>query len=109
MAWVTIWTFDVRPEHEPAFVRTYGADGAWARLFRESPGYLGTSLLRDDRVPGRFATLDRWRSRADFDRFKAEHAEAYAALDRACEAWTTQEQALGGFELVSGQVAPPGS
>ena len=42
-----LWEFHVKLESISAFERTYGPTGAWAQLFRQSPDYLGTDLIRD--------------------------------------------------------------
>jgi heme-degrading monooxygenase HmoA len=100
MSFVYIWQYRVRPEAVSAFEAAYGPDGNWVRLFREHEGYLGTELLRDAADPTSYRTLDRWRSREDRDRFRAEAAAEFEAIDRACEALTVEERHLGDFETV---------
>ncbi len=58
------WEFEVDPDFETEFVRHYGPAVTWAQLFRQSPDYIETLLLKDNQVPGRYLTLDRWRSEA---------------------------------------------
>src|SRR5262249_62168237 len=76
-----------------------GPAGAWARLFARAAGYLGTELLRDAAAPGRYLTIDRWASAADFERFEHEHRADYEALDARCIEWTEEETALGAFTV----------
>ena len=95
-AHVLVWEFRPAAGRESEFERAYGPDGDWARLFRRDPAYLGTDLLRGP--DGRYLTLDRWRSRAAFEGFRATHAGDYAALDRKMEALTSQEAAIGSFD-----------
>jgi heme-degrading monooxygenase HmoA len=97
--YIVIWEYSVPPEHATAFLAAYGPAGTWAKLFRASPAYRGTELYRDREIADRYVTIDFWMSPADFDRFRQEHAEAYAALDRACESLTVNERRLGGFGL----------
>jgi heme-degrading monooxygenase HmoA len=92
-----LWEFRVAPEARAEFERHYGADGSWSQLFRRAEGYLGTHLLQDRADPGRFLTLDRWRSDADHRAFRTAFAQEYAALDRLCEALTLSETALGEY------------
>ena len=54
-------------------------------------------MLREDN--GRYATIDRWESAADFRLFKEGFAEAYAVLDARCEALTEEETFIGEFEI----------
>jgi heme-degrading monooxygenase HmoA len=93
-----VWEFQVKSEAVPAFESIYGPAGDWAQLFRQSPGYLGTELIRDFERPGRYLTLDHWTSREALRRLKQDlHAE-YAALDQQCESLTEREVFLGHFE-----------
>ena len=92
-----IWTFKVHPEHVEAFRRHYGEDGAWAQLFRRARGYLGTQLLEDHADPLRFMTIDTWRSVEDYEAFRLSYASDYAALDRVCEGFTSEETLIGNF------------
>ena len=92
---VLVWEFRVAPGRREEFERRYGPAGDWARLFARGHGYLGTQLLRDADDPDRYLTLDRWRSAAEWQAFRAMHAADYAALDAACEALTSAERSLG--------------
>lgn len=91
-----IWAYRAAPGAEPAFLAAHGAGGAWVALFRQADGYLGTALLRAE--DGRWLTIDRWRSRADWAAFLAAHRAEYEAIDRACEALTAAEWDLGDWE-----------
>jgi hypothetical protein len=89
---VAIWRFTT--QDPAAFEQTYGPQGLWAKLFAQSEDYGGTDLLRDGEV---YLTLDWWRSREAYDRFKSAHAAEYAALDAQCEALTVSEEKIGEF------------
>jgi hypothetical protein len=91
-----LWSFKIRPEALGPFERAYGPEGDWAALFRRSPFYLGTELLSGG--DGAFLTIDRWRSKADFDAFMAANRADYDALDKATEGWTLEERRLGLWE-----------
>ena len=92
---VLVWRYRVPRETEAAFLESYAADGAWARLFRRADGYLGTELLRGDAEPDGtsvdFVTLDRWESRQRHADFLARFGAAYRRLDEACEGLTEAE------------------
>jgi heme-degrading monooxygenase HmoA len=96
--YIIIWEFRVPTEQAPAFEWMYGPEGDWVHLFRQDAGYLGTELLRDARDVHRYLALDRWRSRGEYERFRARWHEAYAALDQRCEPLTEHEALLGHFE-----------
>lgn len=95
---VRIWRYRVDAAKRAEFERRYSSDGDWAQLFRLAEGYLGTQLLRDPLEAGVYVTLDRWRSAADFQAFLARFGAQYAALDRACDALTSEEIDLGEYE-----------
>jgi heme-degrading monooxygenase HmoA len=92
------WEYEVRPEQVGAFEKLYGADGEWARLFRQVDGYVETRLFRDADRPTRWLTVDRWRSRASYEAFIQSAGPAYAALDRRGDALTVRERRLGAFD-----------
>jgi heme-degrading monooxygenase HmoA len=98
LVFVIIWSFQPRPERVSEFEIAYGPEGVWARLFRKSPHYLGTELLRTVDGSGRYLTIDRWQSRAAYETFCAEHGDEYQAVDRACESITLTEEQLGEFD-----------
>jgi heme-degrading monooxygenase HmoA len=85
------WRFLPAPGAEQEFVRVYGPDGEWARLFRQGTGYLGTELRHPDADSAEYVTIDRWESEVAWEAFRRWHAEAYEALDRRCEGLTVQE------------------
>ena len=58
-----LWEYEVRSENRREFEEAYGGGGPWVALFATSPGYLGTELLRDPTVPGRYLTIDSWSTR----------------------------------------------
>src|SRR5260370_5911237 len=79
--YIVVWEFQVKAGSEAEFVTAYGPDGEWARLFRRSPEFLGVELLGSVGNPGRFFTLDHWRSAAAMGMFMFANATAYDVLD----------------------------
>jgi len=92
-----LWQFDIAEEKTAAFEAAYGSSGSWATLFGRSPDHLGTELLKDAYVPGRYLTIDRWRNEEAFRAFRAEHDSDYEELDRACDSLTAAETRIGAF------------
>jgi heme-degrading monooxygenase HmoA len=93
---VVIWEYEVRPGSEPAFEALYGNDGAWVALFRQSPAFIGTELLRDEQT-GWYVTIDRWTSAADYAAFLDANAVHYAQIDAQGGALTVAERRLGRY------------
>ena len=95
-----IWEFRVKPQHVAEFEVDYSSLGPWAALFRGSPAYHGTNLLRDREDPLRFLTIDIWNDSAAYESFRAEHADQYRELDKGFEKLTDSERFLGIFEVL---------
>ncbi|HEV2214700.1 MAG TPA: antibiotic biosynthesis monooxygenase [Terracidiphilus sp.] len=96
---VVVWQFEVAEENTAAFEAAYGPDGSWATLFRTSPEYRGTELLRDAYVPGAYLTIDRWTSEEAFRAFRRDHDADYESLDRSCDALTARETRVGAYTV----------
>ncbi len=94
---VVVWQFEIAEEKIADFEAAYGPDGAWAQLFRSSPHYLGTELLRDAYVSGVYLTIDRWASEEAFRAFRKDHDSDYEKLDRSCDALTSRETRIGAY------------
>jgi heme-degrading monooxygenase HmoA len=94
---VVIWKFEIAEDKLAGFEAAYGPKGAWAKLFRASPNYLGTELLRDAYVPLSYVTIDRWKSEEAFRAFRKDHDSDYEKLDRECDALTSRETRVGAY------------
>ena len=93
-----LWRFETREDQADAFAAVYGPAGAWVVFFGEAEGYLGTELFRRAENPPCFLTLDRWDSRAAYERFHRERAVDYTSLDAECEGLTLREEFLAAWE-----------
>lgn len=98
-----VWEFRVAADLAAEFERHYGPAGTWAQLFGHSPDYIETLLLKDAATPGRYLTVDRWRSAEGFRSFRSRFAAQYEQLDATCETLTLDERSLGAFSE-----SPPG-
>jgi len=92
-----VWEFQVREESVPAFQQAYGPAGDWADLFRQYPGYEGTTLLQDNIVKTRFLTIDHWKDIAHFNQMRQSSVREYSRLDDRCSELTMSERELGVF------------
>jgi heme-degrading monooxygenase HmoA len=98
---VTLWEFEVKPGCEEGFVRVYGPDGDWAKLFRSDSNYQETRLLRDATREAIYLTLDFWKSQQAYKRFMETHAAEYKKLDAAGEKLMLGERKIGWYEMVA--------
>lgn len=102
-----VWEFVVKEEARGRFELAYGPGGAWGKLFGQSPGFRGITLLRDTQNPRRYLTFDFWDSTAHREQALAEHAEEYARLDTAFADWTESEAELGVFVMLAEATVRP--
>jgi len=93
-----VFSYEARVPEE--FERVYGPNGEWAEFFRPGKGYIGTELLRDVEVPGRYLVIDRWESAETYNTFVAEHRDEYMRrVDDTAHDYE-QELRFGTFENV---------
>ena len=95
--YVIVWEFVVRPERVRDFVAAYKSDSAWAQLFSQAEGYLGTELLSASEEAARFLTIDHWKAAEDFTRFQERFGTEYRRLDTQLKGLTISERQLGTF------------
>ena len=70
-----VFSYDVTDRE--AFEQTYGPEGDWAQFFRSGEGYIGTELLHDIEIPGRYLVIDRWDSTEAYNAFVEANREEY--------------------------------
>ena len=93
-----VFSYDVR---EPAeFERVYGPNGDWSQFFAGARGYIGTELLRDVEMPGRYLVVDRWESAEAYNAFAAAHRDEYMRRVDDTRYHYEQELRFGTFETV---------
>ena len=95
--YVIVWEFRLRQARQAEFVQKYGPEGAWARFFHRSAGYIRTELVKDVAVDFRYLTLDYWQSEEEFKRFREQNLAEYERLDKEFEGLTESETRLGAF------------
>lgn len=95
-----VWEFQVKPGREEEFELFYNGEGLWAMLFRKSPDYFGTKLMRDVNTSGRYITVDKWETPDAFAEFKKTMEFEYNAIDGKCEELTDSERLAGVFEEI---------
>jgi heme-degrading monooxygenase HmoA len=97
---VIVWEFMVKRDRIEDFEAIYREDGAWTELFRESPGFVSTTLMKDTRDSRRFVVADRWTSEELYEEFKRSHEKQYQALDERCRRLTERETEIGRFDFL---------
>jgi hypothetical protein len=92
---VILWRYRVDTSRAEDFERTYGDAGPWAGLFRTSPEYRGSTLLRGAEPAGSYLLIDTWRDRSSYEDFLAAHRAEYDRLSAACAPLYLEEERLG--------------
>jgi heme-degrading monooxygenase HmoA len=98
--YVIIWEYQVKADRNTEFEKIYGENGAWAKLFKNGSGYLGTELLRHSSQLLYYITIDRWASVVYYEAFLSNWRKEYEKLDAQCEGLTEQESLLGKWETI---------
>ena len=93
-----LFQYDVRDDAE--FERVYGPEGEWAAFFRHAAGYVGTELLKDVEIPGRYLVVDRWDSREAYNAFVGANRDEYIRRVDETAFHYERELRLGTFENV---------
>ena len=93
-----VFSYEVRDR--AAFEEAYGANGEWAQFFAGAPGYIGTELLLDMEIPGRYLVIDRWESVEAYNLFASEHREEYMRRVDDTRLYYDQELRFGTFANV---------
>lgn len=93
-----LYRYRVHPAQAKAFEHAYGPTGPWAKSFSASRSFRRTRLFAHRTEPGVYVTIDVWESKADYDRFRSEQAEANARLDRELHLLYLEEHLLGYYE-----------
>ena len=93
-----VFSYEVADAAE--FERVYGPEGEWAAFFRGGRGYVGTELLRDLELPGRYLVIDRWESAEAYDAFVAANRDEYMRRVDDTAFMYQQELRFGTFESV---------
>jgi hypothetical protein len=102
-----VWEFVVKEECRGQFELAYGPGGAWSKLFAGSPGFRGTTLLRDTNMPGRYLSIDVWDTLEQQEQLLAEREAEYAKLDADFAEWTESEREVGIFRVMAEATVRP--
>lgn len=97
---VVVWEYRARPERVEEFESFYRPDGPWVELFRRSPAFISTTLMKDLRDPLRFMVADRWTSEMLYEEFKREHAGPYDELTARGRRLHDREVEVGRFDFL---------
>ena len=104
-----IWEFIVKEEARGQFELAYGPGGAWSKLFAGSPGFRGTTLLRDTKNPRRYLAVDLWDREAQRAQALVERKDDYAGLEAAFRDWTESRTEVGSFRVLAEATVHPRS
>lgn len=82
--YIIIWKYKVKAELQAEFEKKYSAPGSWAKLFKNSKGFIKTELLHEENLPHSYLTIDWWASPLAYNSFLTIWEGEYANLDAEC-------------------------
>jgi heme-degrading monooxygenase HmoA len=91
--------FVVKDKARGQFELAFGPGGAWSNLFAKSPGFRGTTLLRDTKDPRRYLTIELWNSETERDQSMKEQQAEFSELENDFEEWTESKTEMGSFSV----------
>ena len=97
---VIVWEYEAKADRIDEFETFYRPDGAWGELFREAPGFVSTTLMKDTHTAGRYMVADRWTSATLYEEFKRDHAAEYQSLSERGARLYAREKEVGRFDFV---------
>ena len=89
--YMILWKYHVHPDKQKEFERAYSSEGVWAALFQKSPAYLGTDFFQDEVNFLLYFTIDKWKSKQEYETFLQTWREDYETIDKQCEGLTVEE------------------
>lgn len=89
----------VKPEAQGQLELVYGPGGAWSKLFGQSSGFRGATLLQDLHNPQRYLVFDLWDSEDQQAQALRDRADEYAKLNADLDQWTASRVELGVFRM----------
>jgi heme-degrading monooxygenase HmoA len=101
---------EVKNQYRGQFELAFGPGGLWSEMFAHAPGFRGTTLLRDEKNPRRYLTIDLWDSETQRTQWLIENESEFAALQASFTDWSESKVELGIFRMLAeGTVRPRGS
>ena len=94
-----VWEFVVRDQVRGQFELAFGPGGAWSKLFAKSPGFRGTTLMRDLKNSRRYLVIELWNDEAGRDQSITEQQAEYADLEAVFDEWAESKIDLGIFSV----------
>ena len=102
-----ITEYILKEDSRGPFELTFGPGGAWSKLFAHSPGFRGTTILRDGENPHRYLVIDMWDSLVQRQQAVAEQAADHAKLEATLEDWVDSMIERGVFKILPEATVKP--
>ena len=93
-----IWRYKVRSEYIELFELEYGNNGAWVRLFNESPDYRGSFLYKDSNLSDTYVVIDCWKDELSYLIFYKLIEDIYSKMNRRFANIYLSEEKIGNLK-----------
>jgi hypothetical protein len=97
---VIVWEYQAKADWIEDFESFYRPDGPWTELFRRSPAFVSTTLMKDVRNGGRYVVADRWTNLESYERFKQDNRDAYERMTERGHRFIEKETEIGRFDFL---------
>ncbi len=95
-----IWEYTAAKKTVKKFELEYGPNGTWSKLFKKSPSYKKTELLKCLDKSRHYYVIDVWKSKKDYEKFKLKYQNEYCQYDLAFMELKEKERIVGEFKDV---------
>lgn len=102
-----VWEFIVREEGKGQYELVFGPGGGWSNLYSSSPGFRGTTVMRDIKNPLRYLIFDLWDSEIDRENVLDENPTGYSELETTLDKLTESKSKLGTFNVIAQATVRP--
>jgi hypothetical protein len=94
-----VWEYIVRDQARGQFELAFGPGGVWSKLFAKSPGFRGTTLMRDLKNTRRYLVIELWNDETRRVGSIAEQQAEYTELQNVFDEWAESKIELGMFSV----------
>lgn len=97
---VIVWEYMVKEDRIEDFESFYRPDGPWTALFRKSPAFVSTTLMKDRSHPRRYMVADRWTNVDVYEEFKRQNRDSYERMSERGHRFIERETEIGRFDFL---------
>jgi heme-degrading monooxygenase HmoA len=102
-----VWEFIIKETYRGQFELAFGPGGVWSKLYSRSPGFKGTTVLRDTEKHHRYLVIDLWSTEAQRNRALVEQKTEFEDMRTSLAEWTESTTEVGKFRVMAEATVKP--